>query len=359
MFAGSVSPDRLTGKVDSQHDVFGAGASAYQAAEGDQFRYHAGGDTGWGGVEGVRGEGCDRGIHEAGAASCRCERSGVQDGWRVGRGWRRDEGDGGAEGGGRFGANTAYTDFINRMMDPDPTKRLSPTEARNHPFLADPLLDEAGAREVLKRVLAPKPPAPQSPAKHVYDDDGPPGGKRVYDDDGPPGGKRVYDDDGPPAGKRVYDDDGPPGGKRVYDDDGPSGGKRVYDDDGPPGGKRVYDDGGPPGGKNVQADKEQHSTGAAGKEQPPPLPPFTEALRQKGAAKRAAAAKKAAMEQPPPLPPFTGHCAGRGLPKRRRSHPEVRPRVGADAASSGSAGRSKTWMAGASPAMTGWQRSRP
>ncbi len=283
--------------------MFGAGASAYQAAEGDRFRYHGTGTPDTNDLKGfaerdASGAFTKQALRPADAANPAFRMVGAP-----GAGGGAMKGTVAQRVPGRFGADTAYTDFINRMMDPDPKKRLSPTEARNHPFLADPLLNEAGAREVLKRVLAPKPPAGQPPSK------------RVYDDDGPPGGKRLYDDDGPPGGKPVYDDNGPSGGKRVYNDDGPLGGKRLYDDDGPPGGKRVYDDDGPPGEKNVQGDEEQHPTGVAGKQQPPPLPPFTEALRQKGAARRAAA-KKAAMERPPPLPPFTEAVRQKGAAKK-------------------------------------------
>ncbi|HND52766.1 MAG TPA: protein kinase, partial [Pirellulaceae bacterium] len=45
---------------------------------------------------------------------------------------------------------SAYTDFINAIMHPDPTKRLSPKQALEHPFLRDPMLPEEQVRAVIQ-----------------------------------------------------------------------------------------------------------------------------------------------------------------------------------------------------------------
>jgi len=58
---------------------------------------------------------------------------------------------------GTYGAITSYTQFVNWAMHPDPSKRPSATEALNHPFLQDALLDDDKARAVLKKMVAPPP----------------------------------------------------------------------------------------------------------------------------------------------------------------------------------------------------------
>ena len=58
---------------------------------------------------------------------------------------------------GETGAKTAYTEFVNKAMHPDPTQRLSARKALEDPFLQDPLLDDEQARDVLNRVLGGKP----------------------------------------------------------------------------------------------------------------------------------------------------------------------------------------------------------
>jgi serine/threonine protein kinase len=58
---------------------------------------------------------------------------------------------------GTFGAQTDYTQFVNQLMHPDPSQRLSAVDALRHPFLANRLLDDAAAQAVLKTVLADSP----------------------------------------------------------------------------------------------------------------------------------------------------------------------------------------------------------
>ena len=60
---------------------------------------------------------------------------------------------------GRSGANTAYTDFVNALMNPDPSQRMSVAEALQHPFLSDSIMDEEQAGKFLSKLLTPpKPP---------------------------------------------------------------------------------------------------------------------------------------------------------------------------------------------------------
>ncbi len=63
---------------------------------------------------------------------------------------------------GTFGAETDYTRFINELMNPDTSQRLSAVDALRHPFLTDRLLDDEAARAVLKAVLADPPEAAES-----------------------------------------------------------------------------------------------------------------------------------------------------------------------------------------------------
>ena len=50
---------------------------------------------------------------------------------------------------GKFGAATQYVDFLNRLTHPDPTQRMTASEALKHPFMSDALL----AGEDLDRVF--------------------------------------------------------------------------------------------------------------------------------------------------------------------------------------------------------------
>jgi serine/threonine protein kinase len=59
---------------------------------------------------------------------------------------------------GRYAAETAYVEFVNWLMHPDPAKRPTVQEALAHPFLKDRLLDDEAARQVLKGLMQPVPP---------------------------------------------------------------------------------------------------------------------------------------------------------------------------------------------------------
>ena len=160
IFAGSVSPDVPAG-VDSQHDMFGAGATAYVAGEGEQFRYHEAP-----GAALDANSVMDFKLPADGGGAARQALRGADAGNPA---FTMAPAAGGVakKAPGRFGAETEYTRFINAMMHPDKDKRLTPEQARRHKFLADPLLDEAAARAVLQGILnpAPKAAAPPEPAR--------------------------------------------------------------------------------------------------------------------------------------------------------------------------------------------------
>ena len=157
VFAGSVSPDAVKPSVDQQHDMFGAGAAAYEAGEREKFRYNDGPGKAPGYASLRRFAAPD----ETGAAKKAVRPA---DGSNPAFTMEADgDGESAKKVPGRFGADTDYTKFINAMMHPDKNQRLTPEQARNHPFLADPLLDEAAAREVLQGVLNPQQKPPPGP----------------------------------------------------------------------------------------------------------------------------------------------------------------------------------------------------
>ena len=50
------------------------------------------------------------------------------------------------------------TNFLNRLMNPDPAKRLTASQALQDDFMTAPLLEEDQARGILKKLLAPQGP---------------------------------------------------------------------------------------------------------------------------------------------------------------------------------------------------------
>jgi serine/threonine protein kinase len=59
---------------------------------------------------------------------------------------------------GKYVVDTAYTNSLNRLMDPDPAKRLTASQALQEEFMTEPLLGEDQARAILKKLLAPQGP---------------------------------------------------------------------------------------------------------------------------------------------------------------------------------------------------------
>ena len=169
---GTVSPDAyadrtVEGKpqksgVTSKHDIFSVGAATYEAGEKEQFDYHTGtGEGSWTGMfkfaeldeEGSTKQAIRPGDEDNPAFKMKRKVVG-----------RDNEGDDIVEKTpqkvtGRSAANTAYTDFVNALMNPDPSKRLSVAEALKLPFLSDSIMDEEQAGKFLSKLLTPpKPP---------------------------------------------------------------------------------------------------------------------------------------------------------------------------------------------------------
>jgi serine/threonine protein kinase len=167
---GMVSPDVIT--TDSQgapaldnegittkHDAFAAGAIAYEAGEGDKFRYHGPSDQtpNFNFLLAFKSLALDdtdpdqnaaKAIRPGDAANPASKRlpqqqENKQAGQFAGTATHVP---------GRSGASTAYTEFVNTLMHPDPSKRMSLAAALKHPFLSDSLLNDDQAKEFLKGV---------------------------------------------------------------------------------------------------------------------------------------------------------------------------------------------------------------
>jgi serine/threonine protein kinase len=54
---------------------------------------------------------------------------------------------------------TAYVEFVNKVMHPDPRERLSIEKALAHPFMNDRIIDDDRAKELIKWVCQAEPPA--------------------------------------------------------------------------------------------------------------------------------------------------------------------------------------------------------
>lgn len=160
---GTVSPDIderdergarkfKRGAVTSKHDVFSVGAAAYAAGEKQVFDY--GTNTGRGTFDAL--------IQFGNLDAAGKSQQAIKPADRRNPAFNKDAQGNAQHVAGRSGANTAYTSFINRLMDPDPKKRLSPADALKDPFLADSLLDEERARGVFKKLLAPEAAGPSA-----------------------------------------------------------------------------------------------------------------------------------------------------------------------------------------------------
>jgi hypothetical protein len=55
----------------------------------------------------------------------------------------------------RYAEETAYTEFVNWLTDPDPAKRPSARKALEHPFMKDRLLGDDAARALMKGLIDP------------------------------------------------------------------------------------------------------------------------------------------------------------------------------------------------------------
>lgn len=52
---------------------------------------------------------------------------------------------------GKSASKSAFTEFMNAVMHPDPTRRLSPEQALNHPFLRDALLPDEAVKKLIQK----------------------------------------------------------------------------------------------------------------------------------------------------------------------------------------------------------------
>ena len=144
---GTTSPDVVasTGNTNNpvtpKHDEFAVGAMAYKAGEGQNFDYN------------------QPGVHfrenrvAAFAAFAPADQVAIRPGDENNPASVPDSEGTHTKQPGRTGAETAYTQFVNKMMDPDPTKRLSPAEALNDPFLADSPIDDEKARKLISNLM--------------------------------------------------------------------------------------------------------------------------------------------------------------------------------------------------------------
>ncbi|HEY2148907.1 MAG TPA: protein kinase, partial [Pirellulales bacterium] len=157
---GTVSPDVIVrdergtprssrGAVTSKHDVFSVGAAGFAAGEKQVFDYGA--NTGLGTFQAL----IKFGDVDAAGKSQQAIKPADKDN----PAFVKDAQGNARHVAGRSGADTTYTKFINRLMDPDPKKRLSPADALKEPFLTDSLMDEEQARGVFKKLLTPEAPA--------------------------------------------------------------------------------------------------------------------------------------------------------------------------------------------------------
>ncbi len=180
---GTVSPDVLDrdeagnwtgGKagLTAKHDVFGVGAAAYQAGEKKGFDYHSG--FGQGFIDDL----VKFGQYQADGTSKQAIRPADEANpafqvtkQHMGPSILTKEKKTPEKVAGRSGADTAYTEFVNRLMDANPNNRLSPAAALLDKFLADSLLDEEQACKVLKKLLAP--PSAAAAEEPADDDDKP------------------------------------------------------------------------------------------------------------------------------------------------------------------------------------------
>ncbi len=144
---GTTSPDIVTSTgntnnpVTPKHDEFAVGSMAYKAGEGQNFDYN------------------QPGVHfrenrvAAFAAFAPQDQVAIRPGDANNPAAIQDSEGTSTKQPGRSAADTAYTKFVNKMMDPDPTKRMSPSEALNDPFLADSPIDDEAARKLISSLM--------------------------------------------------------------------------------------------------------------------------------------------------------------------------------------------------------------
>jgi len=150
------APELIKGS-SPQSDVFATGASAYQMTEGEHFHFNQKGKTGdlrqiatkYGEFIGDVGED-ELGISQPSELNP-IEEPRNDQGQVDPNGPQRKRNDGVA------GGKTAYTEFMNWLLHPDPKKRPSPKEALQHPFLRDRILSDTQVKEMICENLVDPP----------------------------------------------------------------------------------------------------------------------------------------------------------------------------------------------------------
>jgi serine/threonine protein kinase len=158
---GTTSPDivgqtgRMDGAVTPAHDAFSVGSMTYKAGEGQNFDYN------------------QPGVHfrenrvGAFAAFAPPDQVALRPGDQNTPVATQNPDGTMTKTPGRTGANTDYTRFVNQMMDPDPTKRLSPSKALEDPFLADSPIDDDAARKLIAKLMGkPAQPVADEPSQY-------------------------------------------------------------------------------------------------------------------------------------------------------------------------------------------------
>jgi serine/threonine protein kinase len=167
---GFMAPEKDRGS-SPQTDAFSTGAAAFNMTQGDKFKYN---DSDQWDQSKFNYQFAD--IARQYAAGEKAVDTNIAPNRRVKRDGT-DDPTGNAPGGvsvknaGGAGMESAYTDFLNRILDPDPTKRLSPSDALLHPFLADRMLDDEKIKEVVKKSLGPSetPIQGKEPSRERYE----------------------------------------------------------------------------------------------------------------------------------------------------------------------------------------------
>jgi hypothetical protein len=144
---GFMSPEAGMGQGGQRSDVFSVGSTAYEVGEGERFAYNRPQQLNdafsSGAPEGAFfdllqefGESGEEAVHKSDVSSQEVDpKTGARE--KIA---------------GRHGASTAYTKFVNWLMNPDPTKRPTAKEALNHPFLKDRILPDDECRTMIKEL---------------------------------------------------------------------------------------------------------------------------------------------------------------------------------------------------------------
>ncbi len=134
--------------LDPSQDMFSLGATAYEAGEGKRFAY---GDT------------KAKGAVQIAQAGLRYQQNNAGKPLAAGKMAQDGEATPIKEAGVYAqGMKTAYVQFLEWALNPDPTKRPTPQEALAHPFMRDRIINDDAARNLIKGVNQPTPQEKQT-----------------------------------------------------------------------------------------------------------------------------------------------------------------------------------------------------